>query len=63
LKLFEHEALGDIVLPGSPIRYSAYESEEPSFFPDAGQHNREVYVNWLGLAPEALDELSAQGVI
>jgi CoA:oxalate CoA-transferase len=45
-----------IKLSGSPVRCSG---EAPSL----GQHNREVYVDWLGLSEERFSALKAEGVI
>lgn len=58
-----HEEMGEIVLPGSPIRYSDYPSSEITFFPAAGEHNRQIFGAWLGLSEEDLDGLSAQSII
>ena len=58
-----HEEMGEIVLPGSPIRYSDYPPGEITFFPAAGEHNRQVFSTWLGLSDEELDGLSAQSII
>ena len=51
------EAFGSpIKLSGSPVRCVG---EAPAL----GQHNREVYVDWLGLPEERFAALKAQGVI
>jgi hypothetical protein len=31
--------------------------------PQLGQHNREVYVDWLGIAPARFEALRSAGVI
>ncbi len=58
-----HEAMGELVMPSSPIRYSDYDDRELAFFPDAGAHNNEIYGNWLGLDDEQLSELRSAEVI
>ena len=58
-----HEEIGEVVLPGSPIRYSDYESSEVTFFPKAGEHTAAVFSDWLGLGEQKLAELLAAGVI
>lgn len=58
-----HEEIGEVVLPGSPIRYSDYESSEVTFFPKAGEHTVAVFSDWLGLGEQKLAELLAAGVI
>ena len=57
-----HELLGDVVLPTSPIRFSEYDLTEPEFFPEIGAHNDEVY-GGLNVSAEDLDQLKASGVI
>jgi crotonobetainyl-CoA:carnitine CoA-transferase CaiB-like acyl-CoA transferase len=57
-----HELLGDVVLPTSPIRFSEYDLTEPEFFPEIGAHNDEVY-GGLNVSAEDLDRLKAAGVI
>jgi crotonobetainyl-CoA:carnitine CoA-transferase CaiB-like acyl-CoA transferase len=58
-----HPEIGEVVLPGSPIRYSDYESSEITFYPEAGQHTAEVFREWLGLSAEKLTDLIADKVI
>jgi CoA:oxalate CoA-transferase len=57
-----HELLGEVVLPTSPIRFSDYDLTEPEFYPEIGAHNDEVY-GALNLSAEDLDRLKAAGVI
>lgn len=58
-----HEVMGELVMPSSPIRYSDYDATDIQFFPEVGQHNAEVYGNWLNLTGAKLDALYAQGAI
>lgn len=58
-----HHELGDIVVPGSPIRLHGTREIPSADSPDVGQHNREVYGDWLGLSGSEIAELEAQGVI
>jgi CoA:oxalate CoA-transferase len=58
-----HDAMGEVVLPSSPIRYSDYDSTDPVFFPQPGEHNQEVYGKWLGLSDLQLTELRSEATI
>jgi CoA:oxalate CoA-transferase len=57
-----HDLLGEVILPTSPIRFSAYDSPELEFFPEIGAHNEEVY-GALNLSPEDIENLKSSGVI
>jgi CoA:oxalate CoA-transferase len=48
---------------GSPIKLSGSPGRCAGEAPSLGQHNREVYVDWLGLPEERFAALKAQGVI
>lgn len=63
LRRKRHPDLGEVVLPRSPLRLSAYEMPELEFYPDLGEHNREVLRGILGMSDAAIDELEAEGVI
>tara|TARA_B110000438_G_C15342329_1_gene448447 strand:- start:83 stop:547 length:465 start_codon:yes stop_codon:yes gene_type:complete len=63
LNHFQHPDLGDIVLPRSPINLSAYEMSNLEFYPDLGEHNREVLGGLLGMSDAEIDVLEEEGVI
>jgi len=63
LRWMTHPALGDIVLPSSPIRYSEYDPHQVAFFPEPGVDNARVYGGRLGLSDVEIDTLAAEGVI
>lgn len=48
---------------GSPMKLSATPPNTRGAVPDLGQHNRQVYLDWLGLSPERYDTLCAAGTI
>jgi formyl-CoA transferase len=59
---FEHATRGHIRLPGCPVRLSA--SEAPTAPPPlAGEHTAEVLAEVLGLGPDEVAALRAQGVL
>ncbi len=58
----DHPEMGKLVVPHSPIRVGDWYAElQPS--PTLGQHNEQVYGDWLGLDSDALARLHKDGVI
>ncbi len=57
-----HPVRGDFTMPGCPVRLEDSPAEVTSA-PLLGEHNREVYCEYLGLADGEIEELKAQGVI
>lgn len=50
-------------MPGNPVKLDGTPAEDFASPPTVGQHNREVYRDWLRLDDAALDDLTARGVI
>jgi crotonobetainyl-CoA:carnitine CoA-transferase CaiB-like acyl-CoA transferase len=48
---------------GSPIKLSGTPPRTNGVVPELGQHNHEVYVQWLGITPERYEVLCNAGVI
>lgn len=48
---------------GSPIKLSGTPARTNGVVPELGQHNHEVYVQWLGITPERYEVLRNAGVI
>src|ERR1700712_3340480 len=63
LQRIDHPSLGSVILPNSPLRLHGSDRVEPIPSPSLGQHNQEVYGEWLGLGTEAVAELKRAGVI
>ncbi len=59
----EHDEIGPITVPTSALRYHDADPPEARPSPKLGQHNREVYGDWLGLAASEIEELQRDGVI
>jgi len=63
LERIQHPALGEIVVPGSPLRLHGADRVPAIPSPALGQHNGEVYGGWLGLGAEEVAALKADGAI
>ena len=48
---------------GSPIKLSGTPTLSVGAAPALGQHNREVYIDWLGMSPERFSMLVGTGVV
>ena len=59
----EHPVLGAVTLPDSPLRFHGAELPEFVTSPALGQHNREVYSEWLGLSDGEIQRLKDDAVI
>jgi crotonobetainyl-CoA:carnitine CoA-transferase CaiB-like acyl-CoA transferase len=57
-----HDLMGEVILPISPIRFSAYDSPELEFFPEIGADNEAVY-GGLNLSSKDIASLKLSGVI
>jgi crotonobetainyl-CoA:carnitine CoA-transferase CaiB-like acyl-CoA transferase len=55
--------LGEIKLPGLPLRFSDFPGELPVDAPFLGEHNRAVLKESLGLSAAEIDELEQAGVL
>jgi len=63
LHRIDHPELGEVVLPGSPIRIHETSIPELVPSPSLGQHNDELYGTWPGLSEEEIAGLRERGVI
>lgn len=63
LERIDHPDLGEIVVPTSPLRFHGAEKVETVPSPRIGQHNGDVYGEWLGLSAEEIEGLKRDGVI
>jgi formyl-CoA transferase len=59
----DHPTLGEVILPGFPIKFSETKGDITMPAPLLGQHNEEVYSELLGLSKEKLEELRKEGVV
>ena len=55
--------LGELELPGFPLRFSEFPRHLELAAPALGEHNREILGGLLGLAPERIRELESAGIL
>jgi crotonobetainyl-CoA:carnitine CoA-transferase CaiB-like acyl-CoA transferase len=63
LERIDHPDLGEIVVPTSPLRFHGADKVETVPSPQVGQHNGDVYGEWLGFSAEEIEGLKRDGVI
>ena len=63
LQRVDHPSLGEVVLPNSPLRLHGADRVDPVPSPGLGQHNVDIYGEWLGLGADAVEGLKRDGVI
>jgi CoA:oxalate CoA-transferase len=59
----EHDEIGRLVVPTSPLRFHGADRRQTTPSPKLGQHNEEIYGGWLGLSAAEIAGLKADGVI
>jgi CoA:oxalate CoA-transferase len=59
----EHDEIGAITVPTSPLRFHGADRRVTTPSPKLGQHNEEIYGGWLGLSADELAELKKANVI
>ena len=57
------QLLGDIDLPGFPLKFSAFPEDLKLSAPTLGEHNGEVLKRYLGYSDERVKELERSGVL
>jgi CoA:oxalate CoA-transferase len=63
LKWIEHDEIGRIVVPTSPLRFHGADPVDTQPSPKLAQHNADIYGGWLGLSAAEIAELEQSGVI
>jgi crotonobetainyl-CoA:carnitine CoA-transferase CaiB-like acyl-CoA transferase len=63
LEWIEHDEIGPVVVPNSPLRFHGADKVETTPSPKLGQHNGEIYGGWLGLSVAEIADLKEGGVI
>ena len=63
LEWIDHDEIGHMVVPTSPLRFHGADKVATTPSPKLGQHNAEVYSSWLGLSPGEIADLAQSGDI
>ena len=63
LEWIEHDEIGRIVVPTTPLRIHGADPVDTVPSPKLGQHNREIYGDWLGLSAAEIAALEQDSVI
>jgi crotonobetainyl-CoA:carnitine CoA-transferase CaiB-like acyl-CoA transferase len=63
LECVDHPELGEIVVPSTPLRLHGTDRVATRPSPTIGQHNAEIYGDWLGLSAAEIQELRETGAI
>ena len=63
LEWIDHPDFGRIVVPGTPLRIHGADPVVSTPSPSLGQHNDEIYGEWLGLDAQDITKLKNDGVI
>ena len=63
LEWIEHDEVGRIVVPTTPLRIHGADPVDTVPSPKLGQHNREIYGDWLGLSAAEIAALEQDSVI
>ena len=63
LEWIEHDEIGRLVVPTTPLRIHGADPVDTVPSPKLGQHNREIYGDWLGLSAAEIAALERDGVI
>ncbi len=58
-----HDEIGALTVPTSPLRFHGADRRQTSPSPKLGQHNEEIYSDWLGLSAGEIARLRNEGVI
>jgi CoA:oxalate CoA-transferase len=59
----EHPELGTITVPTTPLRLHGLGKAPAAASPKIGEHNAEIYGDWLGLSAAELTALKDEGAI
>ena len=62
LQWVDHETLGEIPLPHSPVRFHGSQLRELEIFHPVGGDNEAIYTEFLGLTPEEIADRRQRGV-
>ena len=61
LEVVDHYDYGPVVLPNSPLRFHGADKVPTRVSPRVGEHNDEVYGDWLGLSADETQPAARSG--
>ena len=57
------QVLGEIDLPGFPLKFSAFPKDLKLSAPTLGEHNKEILERYLGYGSDRIEELKRTGAL
>lgn len=63
VRTINDRTVGEIDIPGMPLRFSEFPEELPLQTPLLGEHNEEILHNYLAYTPEQVKALEAEGIL
>ena len=63
VRVVKDPKIGEVLMPGMPLRFSGFEHNQPLEAAYLGEHNDEVLTDVLGYDPERVEALRAAGVL
>lgn len=63
LQTMDDPLVGQVQVPGLPFRISGGSDDQPLTAPTLGEHNAEILSTYLGMTPEQISQLEADGVL
>jgi crotonobetainyl-CoA:carnitine CoA-transferase CaiB-like acyl-CoA transferase len=63
VKRMHDQVLGEIDLPGFPLKFSAFPEDLELEAPTMGEHNSEILKNYLGYSSDRVEELERSGAL
>ena len=63
VKRMHDQVIGEIDLPGFPLKFSAFPDDLELEAPTMGEHNREILKNYLGYSGDRVEELERSGAL
>lgn len=55
--------LGELQIPGMPLRFSKYQVDEAIQAPLLGEHNKEILIDYLGYLPEQIRDMESRNIL
>jgi len=63
IRTITDRVLGELDIPGMPLRFSEFPEDLPLQAPLLGEHNAEILRNYLSYTPDQIQQLESEGVL